>query len=596
MADESQVLRGINWREAFPFAHIFRAFRIAIHPSKLVLALLAVLSLYLGGRVMDYAWRVLAPQYRAVPGEYREVSGEPGAPGEVLLFEQAATDQDFVAARDAARKSIQARYATELQQLAELKSHKGKPWTGYQNREEALRAAEQAKGSGDVRYWIGQRRQQEAAEARREYEAVADRDPGPTEGALEAAAKRRDESIRAAYAGAATRLRTVRQVEGQGPFVAFFEYETLQIRNIVQGVLGGNWLGGLPGSGMGQGGVVTSVVKFFTVAPWWAMRHHPVYFILFGAMFLVMWSLFGGAIARIAAVQVADEGRKLSMRQGLSFALSKFLSFLSAPLIPLIIVAGIGAVLMAGSGLLFVLRLDVVVGLLYILALAAGFVMTLVLLGMAGGFNLMYSTIAVEGSDSFDAISRSFSYVYAKPWRMLFYSGVALAYGALTFLFVRLFIWLVLALTNFFVGALAYREAANLNDLWTTIQPPPDFMHLPYQIHWESLGWYGDLTAWLVALWTYLVIAMLGAFAISFYFSANTIIYYLMRREVDATEMDDVYLEQPEEEFGEAAGAPAGETAGVSAAGETAPSAGGGGGGPRGAAVGWAPPAAPPGV
>jgi len=44
---------------------------------------------------------------------------------------------------------------------------------------------------------------------------------------------------------------------------------------------------------------------------------------------------------------------------------------------------------------------------------------------------------------------------------------------------------------------------------------------------------------------------LLGAFAISFYFSANTIIYYLMRREVDATELDDVYVEETEDEFGE---------------------------------------------
>ena len=38
----------------------------------------------------------------------------------------------------------------------------------------------------------------------------------------------------------------------------------------------------------------------------------------------------------------------------------------------------------------------------------------------------------------------------------------------------------------------------------------------------------------------------------SFYFSANTIIYFLMRHEVDATEMDDVYLEQADDEFAEA--------------------------------------------
>ncbi len=48
--------------------------------------------------------------------------------------------------------------------------------------------------------------------------------------------------------------------------------------------------------------------------------------------------------------------------------------------------------------------------------------------------------------------------------------------------------------------------------------------------------------------WNYLVIGLIGAFAISFYFSSNTIIYYLMRREVDATELDDVYVEETDDD------------------------------------------------
>ena len=75
MADEplssSQplVLRGINWRETFPFTHIFRGFRIAIHPSKLILGLIALLSLYAGGRVLDGAWPA---RHLAVPGEVND--------------------------------------------------------------------------------------------------------------------------------------------------------------------------------------------------------------------------------------------------------------------------------------------------------------------------------------------------------------------------------------------------------------------------------------------------------------------------------------------------------------------------------------------
>src|SRR5438067_9843374 len=66
MPEDTHVVRGINWRETFPFTHIFRSFRVAIHPSKLILALLAILLLYCGGRVLDGLW---GAQNRGVPHE-----------------------------------------------------------------------------------------------------------------------------------------------------------------------------------------------------------------------------------------------------------------------------------------------------------------------------------------------------------------------------------------------------------------------------------------------------------------------------------------------------------------------------------------------
>jgi len=71
------------------------------------------------------------------------------------------------------------------------------------------------------------------------------------------------------------------------------------------------------------------------------------------------------------------------------------------------------------------------------------------------------------------------------------------------------------------------------------------------RIDYDHLKWSEDVAAGAISFWVYLTIGLLGAFAISFYFSANTIIYYLMRREVDATELDDVYVEESEDEFGE---------------------------------------------
>jgi hypothetical protein len=415
MAEEPQAIRGINWRDTFPFTNLFRTFRIAIHPSKLGLALLLLLTFYVGGRVLDGVW----------PNQYKPM-------------------------------------ATATPEIYER--------------------------------------------------------PAPVEvGAAELMAPR------------------------QGIFSWFLQYESSQINRIAMGVLG-----------LSPAAVAAGVVNFIILGPATVIINNPVFAILLAVLFLFVWSIFGGAIARIAAVHVARD-EKISVRQAIRFSIGKFLSFLFAPLIPLVIVLIVGLVVAIGGLLLYVPWVGpILVGLLFGLALLAGFIMTLVLVGTVGGFNLMYPTIAVEGSDSFDAISRSFSYVYARPWRMIFYTLVALVYGALAYLFIRLFVYVLLAVTHWFVGLFLWGQSGTY---WrgegraAAMWPPPDFYNLTYAIDFGGLKWSEAIAAALIAFWVYLVIAALGAFIISFYFSANTIIYYLMRREVDATELDDVYIEEADEEF-----------------------------------------------
>lgn len=450
MADELQAMRRINWRETFPFTHLFRAFRIAIHPSKLILALAALLAIYFGGRVLDGLWM----------------------------------DKHLAAAHE-------------------------------------LEVYAMTSGGSELSPTLAAQREFE--DFARSIQSMAEDFPDAPE---EFASQQR-----------------------RGIFITFFNYEVMQVNRVVGAVLAGHWLG--------PAGVISSVVNFFTVGPLWLFKFHPLYAVLFTLWFLIVWALFGGAIARIAAIHVARD-EKISVRQALRFSMGKFLSFISAPLIPLLIILGMG-VLVAAVGAIFLYIPyvgPILLGLLFFLALLAGFVMTLVLVGTIGGFNLMYPTIAVEGSDSFDAISRSFSYVFARPWRMIFYTAVAVAYGALCYLFVRFFIFILLALTHFFVGwFLGGQPATYWNGLGTAaaIWPAPDPVSLPYNVDYGGLKWSEDAAAGLISFWVYLVIGMLGAFAISFYFSVNTIIYYLMRSEVDATEMDDVYVEQSEEEFSETA-------------------------------------------
>ena len=56
MADGQDELRRVNWDEVFGFSHVFKSFRMAIHPSKLLLALAAIILIYICGWVLDGIW------------------------------------------------------------------------------------------------------------------------------------------------------------------------------------------------------------------------------------------------------------------------------------------------------------------------------------------------------------------------------------------------------------------------------------------------------------------------------------------------------------------------------------------------------------
>lgn len=453
MADDGVVVREINWREAFGFTHLFRGFRIAVHPSKLLLALVALGCLWCGGLILDVLW----------PTSY-QVTHE-----ELLALETAESRGPSDSSLDEVKNY-----------LRELRTRR-----------------EAAESSDHERYGI---------------------------------------------------------------FHTFFDYEVSRANGILI----------YPATVFGTT-AYDRVWQFIKVGPLWLWKQHWVFALIYTAWFLLIWSLFGGAISRIAAVHVARD-EKISVRQALTFSGGKVLSFVFAPVIPVLIVFGIGLTIALTSTVLLHIPWagPIISGLFFFLALLGGFIITLVILGTIGGFSLMYPTVAVEGSDSFDAISRSFSYVFARPWRMLWYTVVALVYGAVCYLFVRFFVYLVLATTWFFMAWLLGGQHAppadkSPADVWPRIwnQPVDPLASLRWSPDYDHLKGTEAVAAGLIVWWTYLIIGLVGAYAISYYFSANTIIYYLMRREVDATEMDDVYVQETDDEMEEppsAAGAAPGTT------------------------------------
>jgi hypothetical protein len=92
---------------------------------------------------------------------------------------------------------------------------------------------------------------------------------------------------------------------------------------------------------------------------------------------------------------------------------------------------------------------------------------------------------------------------------------------------------------------------------------------MPREELMESMSWFNKVGAVLVGAWLYLAFLMVLGFSYSYFWTASTIIYLLMRRKVDDTDLDEVYLEEeddadigfaPPSEAPPAAAAPAGMT------------------------------------
>lgn len=290
-------------------------------------------------------------------------------------------------------------------------------------------------------------------------------------------------------------------------------------------------------------GVASNIAQYFK-AIGWALRYHFVYCIILFAIKLAVISVGGGSVCRIAALQLA-RGEKPGLTEALRFSTKRFLSFFTAPLAPvgIIIFIGLFVFLLGLIGNIPMVG-ELIMAIFMPLAMVAGVLLAVILIGTVAGFNLMFPAVAYDGSDCFDAISRSFSYVYSRPWRMAFYSALAMVYGAICYIFVRFFAFLLLWATRWFLALGIWvdsssKESNKLEAIW----PEPSFINLLGSPLSSAANWSELSATFLVHLFLLVIVGLLVAFILSFYFSANTIIYSLMRNKIDNTALEDIYTD-----------------------------------------------------
>ena len=547
-AYQNFTLENVKFSSIFEFSALFRAFRMAIQPACMITALLAILVVYVAGRAFDVLW-----SYQVMPGEITAFhSPIPGYYDDLLKQNRGSRTQAIMDLLQHVEPTL------TLAQTAALAEN---PGAAYQRIKvlyersftQAVNAASQAGASATI---VNQAR-------------------------------------RHATLKLLNRMRNLKSMAGRGIFSAFMRYEIREYGRLVNNTAALLRLAPMRGSNensdqaivqVGTGilpvdrhrlwennSIIGCLANMFITGPSWLIAgaapvravgtvhgmglflrrlYYLLTVLLLVGVSLMATAMAGAMICRQTALEFS--GNRPTFSANIAFTLSHLGSFIKAPLLPFITVLGTGLVLTILSLIGAIPFLgEIFIGVIFVVFLVLGFMIMLMVLGIIGGLNLIYPTLAVEGSDSFDAISRSFSYVYARPWRMLFYTLLLLVYGAATYLFLTFAMYVLLAGVHIFVGwgmtlfGMLHgwnTGGGKLDTMWQA----PRFGELIAPINWWAMNWSETLGAIFLYFWLFLAVTLLGAYVISYYFAGNTILYLLLRRSVDGQGLNEIYPDAAE--------------------------------------------------
>lgn len=233
-----------------------------------------------------------------------------------------------------------------------------------------------------------------------------------------------------------------------------------------------------------------------------------------GLFALIVWGVVAGAMTRMIGVRFARD-ESVSLRNAFAFSVRNWQSYVYGPLLPMLGVLLIAAV---GSGFGWLSNLcsslsPVLATLLGAVPTMCGLAMSALLLLTLIAWPLMVVAVSVEGSDGFDGLSRAFGYVMNRPLYLVF-----------------------LVLLAKFVAAMAIAVP------WVVCETGVWF--LEWSLHWSAAEQSASLKG-VVDFWMSIAHGLQIGAVVSFFWSATTVIYFLLRQSDDGTPLDQVYVPGP---------------------------------------------------
>ncbi len=256
-----------------------------------------------------------------------------------------------------------------------------------------------------------------------------------------------------------------------------------------------------------------------------AAMESPMISLLIGIPLIAVLSIAGGTIARSTAIEFST-GRFAPNEDTLGFTLRRTRHFIGALVGPVIICTLIFLLIAIGGLLLSVPLLDVLGSILYLPALILGILATIILMLHVLAMPMIVPALAVEGTDAFDAVQRSYAYVIAKPLRYLIYAVLLLALGIFSAAVFTMLAQGSIEMTNwaasFFASDSTNRVLTNEGEMGAT----------------------KGIAHAIVSLWKTIIELIIAGYIISLFFTSSTLLYLVTRRICDGQGMNEVWEEE----------------------------------------------------
>lgn len=262
-------------------------------------------------------------------------------------------------------------------------------------------------------------------------------------------------------------------------------------------------------------------------------RHDRGFLVIFGVVFLLIFSVFGGAISRIDAERLTRD-RDVSVLSALRWAMRDWRRLYGGVLLPPVLALILLLPAVALGLIAFIPGLDVLVSLLWILALVFSFAAALVITAWLVAMPMLAAATACESGDPSELVVRCAGLIRHRPGRYLLLLATAVVAGAVGWLLVSGVTAITLegarSAGSLFGGPLAESQG--------TAWPSLDAAGV-VPAAGESSGMRGFAVS-IFDGWRWLVTMLCMGWTIAFIAAAGGRIYLLQRRSVEQLQIDEL--------------------------------------------------------